>query len=323
VDVSDPTHPELIGTFNANCDTQYRMAIHDHYAYIVENGGIRIVDIADPGNMTSVGFYSRFIGNAMIETDGQYLYVNDGNDGVTVVLDLANPTTLVPVGSLETSGYSTDLTAANGALFASTGNRVLIFDSNNLQATEPLATLNDFDQYGSYVCGIHVAGGRLYLSLYDYGIVVYNIQDLTNPQFVGCFNTPGTAIKSAANGDILYLADNDNFGIYDCSQAVLDVPQSPTASVAEFALLSNYPNPFNSSTQIRFEVGKETRVSIGVYDLLGRSVTTLADHDFAAGAHVVPWNGTDSNGQAVASGRYFVMAKAGDAIRSLPIVLLK
>jgi hypothetical protein len=130
-------------------------------------------------------------------------------------------------------------------------------------------------------------------------------------------------MNSAVSGDILYLADNDNFGIYDCSQAVLDASEAPEASVKEFALLSNYPNPFNSSTQIRFEVGKVSHVNIGVYDVLGRSVVTLADRDFAAGAHAIPWNGTDASGSAVASGRYFVMAKAGDAVRSLPIVLLK
>jgi hypothetical protein len=323
VDVSDPSNPEVIGTFNSNNDTQYRLVIHDHYAYIVENQGVRIVDIADPSNMTDAGFYSRNIGNAMIETDGQYLYVEDGNEGGIVVLDLANPTALLPVGSLETGGYSTDLTAANGALFASTGNRVLIFDSNNLQATEPLAILNDFDQYNSYVNGVHVTGNRLYLSLPEYGIVVYDIQDLSHPQFVGCFNTPDYAQNSAVSGDILYLADGNNFGIYDCSQAVLDAPQHPVASASEFALLSNYPNPFNSSTQIRFEVGNVTHVIIGVYDVLGRSVVTLADRDFASGTHAIPWNGTDASGRAVASGRYFVMAKAGDAVRSLPIVLLK
>jgi hypothetical protein len=323
VDISDPTHPEFVGALSADYDNPFQLVIHDHYAYIVEDEGIRIIDVADPANMTEANFYSSAIGNAKITIDGQFLYIaDDFNDNRILALDLADPTDPIPIGSWETGDFCRAFAVANGALFVSVADRVEIYDSSNPQ-TAPLAILDDFEQDYFNLFGIYIAGDRLCLSLGDYGIVVYNIQDLTNPQLVGRFNTPGYAVNSVVSGDILYLADRDNFGIYDISQAVLDVPQNPVASVSEFALLSNYPNPFNSSTQIRFEVGKASHVSIGVYDLLGRSVATLADQDFTSGTHVVPWNGTDSNGRTVASGRYFVMARAGDAVRSLPIVLLK
>ncbi|MBU1920593.1 hypothetical protein KKG66_07090 [bacterium] len=57
--------------------------------------------------------------------------------------------------------------------------------------------------------------------------------------------------------------------------------------------------------------------------MLGRQVTTLADQNFTTGTHVIPWNGTNASGDAVASGRYFVRAQANDAISTIPVVLLK
>jgi hypothetical protein len=323
VDIADPAHPELIGTFSADYDIHYQIAIYDHYAYIVENDGIRIIDIADPSEMIEVGYYSRSFGNGKIASDRQYLYIKDHlNIGSIVVLDLTNPTEPELVGTRLMDEHCYDMLAKNGMLFVSTGYWVSIFNGTDT-ISEPLAVIDGFDQYEASVDDIQIIGNRMILSLRNYGIVVYDIHDLTNPQFVGRYDTPGSALNADVSGDILYLADGSNLGIYDISLAVLDAPQRPEAKVAEFALLSNYPNPFNSSTQIRFEVGTMTHVNIGVYDVLGRNVATLADRDFVSGTHAIPWNGADAGGRMVASGRYFVMARAGDAVRSLPIVLLK
>jgi hypothetical protein len=326
VNVSDPTHPELIGALDIYNNNYDEIEIYNHYAMLGGTDGVLILDIADPVNMTEAGFISFPYGCYKITADDRYLYVDTINEDLTSeiveVYEMTDPANPVLYNSWEVEDYCWGMTGANGLLFMSTGETVEIYDGLNM-VSGPLATLTDFSQYQSDVDGITVEGNRLYLSLPEYGIVVYDIQDLSHPQFVGCFNTPGYARNSAVSGEILYLADGDNFGIYDCSQAVLNAPQHPEASVAEFALLSNYPNPFNSSTQIRFEVGKMTHVNLGVYDVLGRSVATLADRDFASGTHAITWNGADASGRMVASGRYFVMARAGDAVRSLPIVLLK
>ena len=68
----------------------------------------------------------------------------------------------------------------------------------------------------------------------------------------------------------------------------------------EFALDQNYPNPFNPSTQIRFDLPEASRVTLAVYDVLGRRVMTLANGQYAPGRHTVTFDG-----QGLSSGMYF------------------
>jgi len=71
-------------------------------------------------------------------------------------------------------------------------------------------------------------------------------------------------------------------------------------------LVGNYPNPFNPSTTINFEIPESQKVVIGIFDVAGRKVATLVDGRREAGSHQVVWNGRDQSGAQVASGVFFV-----------------
>ncbi|HEX9974839.1 MAG TPA: lectin like domain-containing protein, partial [bacterium] len=68
-----------------------------------------------------------------------------------------------------------------------------------------------------------------------------------------------------------------------------------------FALAQNFPNPFNSSTMIRFALHKPSRVTLKIYNLLGEEINTLVESDETIGWKSVDWNGTDRFGRAVNS----------------------
>ncbi|WP_456425181.1 SdrD B-like domain-containing protein [Rhodocaloribacter sp.] len=68
----------------------------------------------------------------------------------------------------------------------------------------------------------------------------------------------------------------------------------------EFALNQNYPNPFNPTTQIRFDLPEASRVTLAVYDVLGRRVMTLANGRYEPGRYSVTFDG-----QGLSSGMYF------------------
>jgi len=104
--------------------------------------------------------------------------------------------------------------------------------------------------------------------------------------------------------------------VYDAVGAVESTPSNvvviPNASAnADDTLLpqttklvSNYPNPFNPTTTISFELAQTSHVCIEVYNIKGQSVAVIADKDFKAGRHSVMWNGVDFTGKPVGSGVY-------------------
>jgi len=94
---------------------------------------------------------------------------------------------------------------------------------------------------------------------------------------------------------------SDTLKINNPVQAVEGLHEVPAA----FALHQNFPNPFNPTTMIGYDLPRAARVTLTVHDLLGREVIRLVDADVALGSHLVTWNGRDRNGMPAASGVYF------------------
>ncbi|MBL7149962.1 MAG: T9SS type A sorting domain-containing protein [Candidatus Cloacimonetes bacterium] len=87
--------------------------------------------------------------------------------------------------------------------------------------------------------------------------------------------------------------------------------------------LSNYPNPFNPSTTILFDLPQDSKVKITIYNIKGQKVKTLVNEVLPAGEHSIVWNGRDSNGKQVGSGIYFYKLIAGDFQKVRKMLLLK
>jgi len=82
--------------------------------------------------------------------------------------------------------------------------------------------------------------------------------------------------------------------------------------------LSNYPNPFNASTNIKFSLPNSADVKIDIYDILGRRVSTIVNEHLFAGYHSVIWNPVD-----LSSGAYFYKIEAGEYEISKKMILLR
>ena len=89
------------------------------------------------------------------------------------------------------------------------------------------------------------------------------------------------------------------------------------------SLSENYPNPFNPSTTIKYELSQAGMVSVIVYDLKGAEVTTLVNEHQESDYYNILWNGLNSNGQAVASGRYIIKMTAPGFSETITTTLLK
>ena len=69
-------------------------------------------------------------------------------------------------------------------------------------------------------------------------------------------------------------------------------------------LKQNFPNPACAQTTIRYELPADGHITLTIYDLRGRKISTLVDMSAVAGPDAIDWNGTDTRGNALASGIY-------------------
>ncbi|MCH2447119.1 MAG: T9SS type A sorting domain-containing protein, partial [Candidatus Marinimicrobia bacterium] len=90
-----------------------------------------------------------------------------------------------------------------------------------------------------------------------------------------------------------------------------------------FTLHHNYPNPFNPTTTIRFEVPIPSQVTLRIYNLMGQEVTALTESWFPIGSHSLVWNGKDHRGAPVSAGVYIYRLQAQGFQKTRKMVLLK
>ncbi len=95
------------------------------------------------------------------------------------------------------------------------------------------------------------------------------------------------------------------------------------AAPESFALMQNFPNPFNPGTTIRYYLPAAARVSLKVYDRAGRLIRTLENSFQAAGSKTVVWDGKNNLGQTVSAGVYLYKIKAGKFSQTRKAVLIK
>ncbi|MDP6698881.1 MAG: T9SS type A sorting domain-containing protein, partial [Candidatus Latescibacteria bacterium] len=108
-------------------------------------------------------------------------------------------------------------------------------------------------------------------------------------------------------------------------------PPTPTAvreergagQPGDFALSQNFPNPFNSTTTIRYGLSQAAPVNLSVYNLAGQRVIQLGAGWRQAGNYTARWDGRTARGFALSTGVYIYRLRAGDHVESRKLLLLR
>ena len=137
---------------------------------------------------------------------------------------------------------------------------------------------------------------------------------------------PNLYLKALKAGYEVYtgksILRNDYFRVVFDSSSTTVLDMEKTAPTI-FALHKNYPNPFNSETNIGFTLKKNNQINVSVFNLLGKKVEILVNQEMPAGNHYVQWNGQDDSGTPVTSGIYYYRLEAGTFSSTRKMLLMK
>ncbi len=114
---------------------------------------------------------------------------------------------------------------------------------------------------------------------------------------------------------------------YYAVQRVLEYPDADFVGADEVIAnkieTGNYPNPFDHSTNITYNMNDHANVSIEIFDALNRRITTLINEEKPAGNHEISWNGKDSSGHPVPAGAYYYRIRVDNTVVTGKMLLFR
>jgi tetratricopeptide (TPR) repeat protein len=271
--------------------------------------------------------WQAFAAAAELENSGRYSEAIEAYQGV--VEDF--PESIVALESLDRIFYVTDIIEGDfdalvdyyQAMVDTSSFAALALASNELQ-TRSLVKAYEFqealDRYEAIVANPPTVYDSVYAVIgvgYVYLAAEAAGQGLDVISPVGMF----PELKPASYEDYLQRCDELLAWIENYENMLA---KKESAVVPErFTLMQPYPNPFNATTRISYELLEPMDVRMIIYDVLGRKVATLVDRRQDAGEYSVTWSGETSYDVPVSSGIYFVRMETETGVQSAKMLLLK
>lgn len=195
--------------------------------------------------------------------------------------------------------------------------RVIWFD--DLQANTTVTIQNDM---GGAVSGATVTGiftgptmGTFTGTTNGNGQVIFTSPTKKNPVGEWCFEVTNVSLAGATYNS------GANIVTKACESGI--VFRTTSGAFANngnpFNLLGVYPNPFQNSTKISFDLQQQSPVILEVYNVLGERVAVITDRIFDAGQHFLDWN----TPEVLGSGTYYLHFKAGDHVDVRKLMLIR
>ena len=174
--------------------------------------------------------------------------------------------------------------------------------------------------------GLHPTTGEIIDSI-GIGQTVAATDDASALAATGVTCNPRGLARST-DGLTLYLADYSTNVIQvwtNANPTTVSIEEETEAPIIAkgYALYQAYPNPFNPSTKIEYEVGSIGNIKIEIYNLKGELVNTIVDGWHNLGSHQVVWNGKDSRDMQVPSGTYIYRLTSAGVAFSKTVTLVK
>jgi DNA-binding beta-propeller fold protein YncE len=315
--------------FNNPNGLYYDVANNDMYiaegvpVSLLVDGQVLLLDLDTMGQTVLAQGYDN--PQAVVQTTSGVVYFTDYSGDVFVInptdtlpLDaISNPATVLASGVAPGTEGGLVMDASETFLYVSDYNEGKVFKvSTGGSVTE----LVDFSDFASRGLALSPDGGTLYITGYlSDEIVAYDLINDTATLFADGASTGG--LLNGPFGMVISANDYPSFDGGAWDTAVLE--DRSEAVPDQLALQQNYPNPFNSGTVIEFALPRAHEVDLRLYNLAGQEVLQLATGARETGLYSLLWDGTDAQGQLLASGVYLYRLETGDRTLTRSLLLLR
>lgn len=306
----------------------------------VQNGGIVIFDLTnDPENPVVRGKWTTYyVHDCRVENDT--IWAANINDGRVSIINAQNKNSMSTVHSfinLPGSGpHNTALSTNRRRLFVTdeigtAPFRLKVWNVENranpvyITAWQPTgittSIIHNIETYGNY--GI--------IGHYSAGVRIINISNPDNPVEIAWYDTYPQNNAQSYNGcwgvymlpSGKIIASDRQTGLYVLKTTfpLTDITSGVNGSIPDgYLLKQNFPNPFNPSTKISFEIPVNSQVSLRIYSMEGKELATLINDRRDAGRYEVSF---DAGKYGLASGTYLYRITAGEFSQSKKMTLVK
>jgi hypothetical protein len=307
-DISNPEDPIEFGSFDTPREVM-NLAVRDTFAYLGENNGFRIVNVANPATPFEVSYLALPDDANSVFLLGNYAYVACDNRGLRII-DISNPSNPTEIGFFDT-GDATDLFVVDTFAYiadGSSGLRILnVTNPNSIYqigiidpgrafavkvertyayvadyAGDRLVVIDVLNPAEPVLLGscstplnptdLSMSGNYIYVANRNYGMRVIDITDPNAPVEVGIYDTPGRAFGVKALEDLAYVAD------YTCGFVILEFLGPAVAEKEKIKIrptLNIMSNPLRPFSIISYSLSQATKVSLNLYDVSGRQIRSI------------------------------------------------
>jgi choice-of-anchor B domain-containing protein len=342
VDLSSlPDSASVIGTFSGLGSAPHNIYIDPEAGilYAVEDftfdTTVRIFSLADPMNpvqLSAINTSNNATDSHDVFAQDSVLYIAEGTNPSIGIYDVSDPTdpVLLRRHNIGAAGYVHQVWVSEDNNYMMTteetpGRTVKVWDIGDLN---DIRLISEYLGESQLAHNAYIRGDYVYISHYESGLKVL---DFSNPSEVTEFGFYDTYLQAdspdyngawgvypfAQNG-LIFVSDIQS-GLYvlrldDVVSVEAEKPKVPEV----FSLERNYPNPFNPSTTIEFELPEAGPVRLTIHNAKGQEVTTLVDRRLSAGRHRYIWQA-----EGLPSGVYFYRLHSGKNSQTRKMVLIK
>ena len=304
------------------------LALSDDYLYVAQGmDGIFIYDVSDPANAEEVANLEFKSNNLVLYNDLLiFIYFHDGEGLFLFIFDVSDPTN--PEWLSEVS-----LNIGVSGHTLSVGNELCIWDDYlylfpyiyDISGEEPECVRRIEADFIGHNPRYAISAGKVFFKD-SYSLGAFDLADPLNPELI-CLLPDTSYYRNliSAYDDFIYITpvypepwpEEGTVRILHFGEPTAIEPDDQNLP-GDFRLYPAYPNPFNASTKISYQLPEAGEVSINIYDIRGRLVATLVEGKTNAGLHSVVWDGS-----SVPSGIYLCHMRASGYSRSVKMVLVK